>query len=79
MTKEQAKALGLSTMDDPFGNMKKAWIEVPIFMYHNPDYKMYLGTVRPLSWNEAGQVERFKPNQFDKEDEFGEEFNWGEL
>ena len=32
--------------------------------------------IRPKSWDEGGQVEVFKPGQFDKPDEFGEEFNW---
>lgn len=48
----------------------------PLWLKGIDKYNQHLGTAIPISWDEEGQVERFKPNAFDKEDEYGEEFNW---
>ena len=47
----------------------------PLWLKDIDKYNQHLGKVVPISWDEEGQKEIFTPNQFDKPDEFGEEFN----
>jgi len=51
----------------------------PLWIKDHPEYNQFLGTTSGRTWDEEGQIERFEPNAFDKEDEYGEEFNWDKV